>query len=195
MAAGVQDIEVGFEEAVSRLPFHVRDEAVLETRNKNKDDLKCHYYRHRSKLPTEPFPPHSKASSRRHHKSRHWGNWASGGHGMQAFFLDSGHKSSGTGVFLPQGAGTNFQLSRRPVCSTVLLPSRVVQALNLNVHELGLRIPPRRDSKSNNTSRGREFNSSLKNKYGKDDVLTKRCVISQNENSSPEIYLPKEWTY
>lgn len=27
-------------------------------------------------------------------------------------------------------------------CSPVLLPSRVVQALNLNVHELGLQIKP-----------------------------------------------------
>lgn len=31
-----------------------------------------------------------------------------------------------------------------PACSPVLLPSWVVQALNLNVHELGLQISPRR---------------------------------------------------
>ncbi|XWS46810.1 hypothetical protein CRYUN_Cryun14cG0100400 [Craigia yunnanensis] len=198
MAAGFEDIEVGFEEAISWLPSHVLDEAVLETRYKNKDDVKYHYHRHRSKLPTEPFTPHSKASSRRHHKPRYSGNWASGGPGMQAFFLDSGKKSCGTGVFLPQRAGTNFQSSRRPACSPVLLPSRVVQALNLNVHELGLQISPRRDPQNNNTSRGggELNNSSLNNKNGKKDhVSTKRCVISQNENSSPEIFLPKEWTY
>ncbi len=34
-------------------------------------------------------------------------------------------------------------------CSPVLLPSRVVQALNLNVHTLGLQIPPRQGSASN----------------------------------------------
>ena len=34
-------------------------------------------------------------------------------------------------------------------CSPVLLPSRVVQALNLNVHTLGLQISPRQGSASN----------------------------------------------
>ncbi|EOX94787.1 Uncharacterized protein TCM_004399 [Theobroma cacao] len=199
MAAVVEDIEVGFEEAMSWLPSHVLDEAVWDTK-KNRvlnlalfidDDMKYHSHRHRPKLPTEPFSSHSKASSRRHHKPRNWSNWASGGPGMQAFFLDSGQKSCGTGVFLPQRAGNNFQSSRKPACSPVLLPSRVVQALNLNVHELGLQISPRRDPK-NNTRRG-DLNS-LNNKNGK-DVSTKRCVISQNENTSPEIFLPKEWTY
>ncbi|XWS36290.1 hypothetical protein CRYUN_Cryun20dG0073000 [Craigia yunnanensis] len=87
---------------------------------------------------------HSKDSSRRHQKPRYSGNWASGGPGMQAFSLDSGQKSCGTGVFLPRRGGTNFQSSRSPACSPVLLPSRVVQALNFNVHELGLQISPRR---------------------------------------------------
>ncbi|XWS31591.1 hypothetical protein CRYUN_Cryun23aG0089400 [Craigia yunnanensis] len=170
MAAGVQDIEVGQEEAMLWLPSHVHDGPILETKNK-KDDVKYHYHhRHRSKLPTEPFPPHSKASSRRHHKPRYSTNWASGGPGMQAIFLDSGQKSCGTGVFLPQRVGTNFQSSRRP------------------------------DSKNNKTTRGGElnsFNNSNRNyRNGKDDVSTKRCVISlQNENCSPEIFLPKEWTY
>ncbi|XWS76417.1 hypothetical protein CRYUN_Cryun01aG0174400 [Craigia yunnanensis] len=123
-AAGVEDIEVGFEEVMSWLPSHVLDESILESKKK-KDAVKYHYHRHCSKLPTEPFPP------------------ASGGPGMQAFFIDSGQQSCGTGVFLPRIAGTNFQSSRRPACSPVLLPSRVVQALKLNVHELGLQISPR----------------------------------------------------
>ncbi|XVF72421.1 hypothetical protein PTKIN_Ptkin12aG0120000 [Pterospermum kingtungense] len=200
MAAVIEDVEVGFEEAISCLPSHVLDEAILETKKK-KDDVKYHYHRHRSKLPTEPFPPHSKASWRRNQQPRYSGNWESGGPGMQAFFLDSGHKSCGTGVFLPQRAGTDFQSSRRPACSPVLLPRRVVQALNLNVHEIGLQISPRRDPKNNtNTTRGggelNSLNTNSSNKNGKDQVVTtKRCVISQNENSSPEIFLPKEWTY
>lgn len=33
---------------------------------------------------------------------------------MRAIFLGSGHGSCGTGVFLPQGAGTNSQPSNRP---------------------------------------------------------------------------------
>ncbi|XP_022727866.1 uncharacterized protein LOC111283546 [Durio zibethinus] len=214
MAVGVEDIEVGFEEAMSWLPSYVLDEALVETGNKNQaaaddsvekivfiiglllilqDDVKYHYHHHRSKLPTEPLPPHSKASSRWHHKPRYSSKWASGGPGMQAFFLHSGQKSCGTGVFLPQRAGTNFQSSRRPACSPVLLPFRVVQALKLNVHELGLQISSRRDHKTN-TSKGGEL-SSFNNKNEKDHVSIKRCVISQNESSSPEILLPKEWTY
>ncbi|XVF32590.1 hypothetical protein REPUB_Repub17cG0095300 [Reevesia pubescens] len=200
--AGVEDIDqVGFEEAMSWLPSYVLDEAILsENNNKKKDDLKYHYNhrQYRSKLPTDhhPFPPHSKANWRRHQKPRNWGNWTSGGPGMQAFFLDSDQKSCGTGVFLPQRAGTNFQSNRRPACSPVLLPSRVVQALNLNVHELGLQISPRRDPKyNNNSTRDGDLKNSLNNKNGKDNVSTKCCVISQNENASPDIFLPKEWTY
>ncbi|XVF21784.1 hypothetical protein REPUB_Repub12eG0120000 [Reevesia pubescens] len=202
MAAGVEDIEViGFEEAMSWLPSHVlHDDAIWETKQKKDDVIKYHYLHrhHRSKLPLEPFPSNPKAISRRHQKPRYLGNRASGGPGMQAFFLDSGQKSSGTGVFLPQRAGTNFQSSRRPGCSPVLLPSRVVQALNLNVHELGLQMSPRpADPKSNTTTTTRvgDHLNSFNNKNGKDHVSTKRCVISQNENSSPEIFLPKEWTY
>ncbi|PPS19079.1 hypothetical protein GOBAR_AA01485 [Gossypium barbadense] len=139
-AASVEDIEVGFEEAMSWLPSHVLDEAIWETKIK-KDDVNCNYHRHRSKLPAQPFFQPWRGSWRRHQKPRYCGNGgASGGPGMQAFFLDSGQKSCGTGVFLPQRAGTISHSSRRPV----LLPSRVVQALNLNVHELGLQISPRR---------------------------------------------------
>ncbi|OMP07834.1 hypothetical protein CCACVL1_01213 [Corchorus capsularis] len=198
MAAGVvvEDIdEVGFEEAMSCLPSHVLHEAIWETKHNNKVDVKYHYHNHRSKSPpTEPFSPHSKGSPRRHthNKPRYSGNWASGGPGMQAFFLDSSPKSCGTGVFLPQkpGIGNNFQSTRRPACSPVLLPSRVVHALNLNVRELGLQISPRRDPKNNNTRSGDYKN-------GGKDVSTKRCAnnISQYENCSPEIFLPKEWTY
>ncbi|KAK0580891.1 hypothetical protein LWI29_007519 [Acer saccharum] len=88
--------------------------------------------------------------------------------------------------------GTNFQPSKKPACSPVLLPSRVVQALNINVHAIGLRISPPQDSK--NKLKGGECIDSVKNKSG-NDVSAKRCVTSQNQSSSPDIFLPKEWTY
>ncbi|XP_039017021.1 uncharacterized protein LOC120147797 [Hibiscus syriacus] len=153
-AAGLEGNELCFEEAMSWLPSHVLDEAIWET-NKTKDDVKYnyHHHRHRSKLPVKSCSP---VGLRRHQKPRYWGGSASGGPGMQAFFLDSGKRSSGTGVFLPQRAGTNFYSNRKPdnfiliyiffsqLCSPVLLPCRVVQALNLNVQELGLQLSPRR---------------------------------------------------
>ncbi|XP_030946614.1 uncharacterized protein LOC115971075 [Quercus lobata] len=110
---------------------------------------------------------------------------------MQAIFLESGRRSGGTGVFLPQRAKTNFQPNKKPACSLILLPSRVVQALNLNVHALGLPVSPQEDDKT----KGRDCNSNI-NKNDKD--LQAQCcasVISHNQSSSPEIFLPKEWTY
>ncbi|XVE73153.1 hypothetical protein DITRI_Ditri11bG0094300 [Diplodiscus trichospermus] len=155
---------------MSWLPSRDLDEGILETKKK--------------------------ASLRQRHKPRYTCNRASGGPGMQTFILDiSGQKSSGTGVFLPQGAGSNFQSSRRPASSPVILPSQVVQTLNLNVHELGLQLSRRPDPRNNTTARGGELNSlNNNNKNGKDDESTELCVISLRKNS-PEILLPKEWTY
>ena len=132
-----------------------------------------------------------KSSSRPQHRQKNGPNWAAGGPGMQAIFLESGRRSCGTGVFLPQRVETNFQSKKKPACSPVLLPSRVVQALNLNVHALGLQISPRQDAKSG--TKDRDCNSDI-NKNGK-DLQAQCCVLSQNQNSSPEIFLPKEWTY
>ncbi|XP_022953989.1 uncharacterized protein LOC111456382 isoform X1 [Cucurbita moschata] len=119
-------------------------------------------------------------------------NWTAGGHGMQAIFLDCGRQLGGTGVFLPRGTGsTNYQPNKKPACSMVLVPARVVQALNLDVQALGLQISPRKDPKINQN--GRECNSMVKNKKGKD---VKCSFVSRNQaHSSQEIFLPKEWTY
>ncbi|KAH9324555.1 hypothetical protein KI387_004733, partial [Taxus chinensis] len=62
-----------------------------------------------------------------------------GGSGMRAVFLGpngSGRESGGTGVFLPRRVGNSSDLRRKPACSTVLLPSRIVQALNLNIEDI-----------------------------------------------------------
>ncbi|KAL5973500.1 hypothetical protein ACLOJK_030151 [Asimina triloba] len=66
------------------------------------------------------------------------------GSGMRAVFLGSSgtmRESCGTGVFLPRGAGTPPESRKKPTCSTVLLPARVVQALNLNLDEMGAAHP------------------------------------------------------
>ncbi|KAJ0112062.1 hypothetical protein Patl1_03400 [Pistacia atlantica] len=169
----VEDGEVGFEEGLSWLPSHVLDEAFSDT----------HHHLQQSK--TSPRP---------HQRPKIPSKWASRGSGMQAIFLESGQKSCGTGVFLPQRGGANFQPSRKPACSPVLLPSRVVQALNLNVHAIGLQISPRKDSKADNL-KGGDCNNSVKNKSTGNDVSAKCGVTSQHQSSSPEIFLPKEWTY
>ncbi|KAJ7942531.1 Phosphoglycerate mutase [Quillaja saponaria] len=180
-----EDGDVGFEEAIAWLPSCVLDDQACDStkvfmmRHHN-----CEQLQYRPKSAAEPPLLHSKPSSRPYQRPKHNNNWASGGHGMRAVFLDSSQKSGGTGVFLPQTAATHFKPSKKPACAPVLLPARVVQALNLNVHALGLQISPRLDS--NKTNR----------KYNIDkDVAKQCCVISQNQNSSPELFLPKEWTY
>ncbi|XP_004290660.1 PREDICTED: uncharacterized protein LOC101291982 [Fragaria vesca subsp. vesca] len=128
-------------------------------------------------------------------------NWVSGGHGMQAVFLDSAQKSrGGTGVFLPQRAGTDFHSKKKPVCAPVLLPNRVIQALNLNVHALGLHISPK-DRHRKRFRSGHEDDDSQDCMSPRDKIsgskVDEQCyIISENQtNSSPELCLPNEWTY
>nr|XP_043612256.1 uncharacterized protein LOC122583950 [Erigeron canadensis] len=138
--------------------------------------------------PLLPSPPNWKSYSKPDQKPGK--NWAAGGPGMQAVFLDSRQRTCGTGVFLPRTAGTEVEKPRKPAFAPVLLPSRVVQALNLNVHGLGLQIKPR---EQNNNVKESECNQ-IRNKKSR-DVPSQICVITQNRSSSPEIFLPKEWTY
>lgn len=158
-----------------------------------------HQQRHR-KSPTEPRSQcplqYSKATSKPTY-SHQWPRLANGGPGMQAIFIESKQRSYGTGVFIPQiSATTNFQPSKiKPACATVLLPARVVEALNLNVHALGVQISPPQVHKYDPRCGAVYNNNSTKKKSDQKDVSQHCSVISQNQSSSPEIFLPKEWTY
>ncbi|KQK05958.1 splicing factor 1 [Brachypodium distachyon] len=60
--------------------------------------------------------------------------------GMRAVFLappGAKRERNGTGVFLPRPAGAPAEPKKKPSCSTVLVPARVVHALNLNLDDLG----------------------------------------------------------
>ncbi|XP_006654494.1 splicing factor 1 [Oryza brachyantha] len=60
--------------------------------------------------------------------------------GMRAVFLappGAKRERNGTGVFLPRPAGSPAEPKKKTGCSTVLVPARVVQALNLNLDDLG----------------------------------------------------------
>ncbi|KAL2991985.1 hypothetical protein AAZX31_10G025600 [Glycine max] len=128
------DGEVGFEEGMLWLPSHVLNEACgtkvcLRNRHqKFQNHQQMHQQRHH-KSPGEPKSQYSKSGSRSSYQRP---KLANGGPGMRAIFLGSTHRSCGTGVFLPQRAGTNFQPSKRPACAPILVPAGVIQALNLN---------------------------------------------------------------
>lgn len=122
------------------------------------------------------------------------------GSGMRAVFINgSGARrgSAGTGVFLPRHAGSRVEPKKKPTCSTtVLLPARVVQALNLELDGMGV---PKRGT-------GAYFDQ--------EDMFVSRSNITQQQqqqlrsnggfskpassvtSSSHEHHLlPQEWTY
>ncbi|KAI3668182.1 hypothetical protein L6452_43259 [Arctium lappa] len=195
------------DEGLPWLPSCVLDESIeiCEEDDHHFYSKQRSYNKHRHQLPSGrksvpvavqppllPSPPHWKSFSKPDQKPKHPTNWTTGGPGMQAVFLDSSQQSCGTGVFLPRTAGTDYvEKPRKPAFAPVLLPSRVVQALNLNVRGLGLQIKPR---DHNNNVRGLECDR-IRNKKKSRDSSSQICVIAQNRSSSPEIFLPKEWTY
>ncbi|OMO94359.1 hypothetical protein CCACVL1_06043 [Corchorus capsularis] len=119
------------------------------------------------------------------------------GSGMRAMFLGgSGNnvkrECAGTGVFLPRRYGNNNNNPPEPRkksgCSTVLLPAKVVQALNLNFDDSNNHVQP-------------HFNASFASNY--DALVARRnAVLTQARRSyrqegglNHEIRLPQEWTY
>ncbi|XP_073290717.1 uncharacterized protein [Primulina huaijiensis] len=138
--------------------------------------------------PLTQYRDNSRRPIQRAERRRHQPNRAAtagvAGAGMQAIFLGSNQKSTGTGVFLPRRDGIDPKFSKKPAVSPVLLPSRVVHALNLNVRELGQKIKPQPGEPKNGTVKNTEEKSKNNNEEDDDDI----CL-------SPEIYLPEEWTY
>ncbi|GMI96468.1 hypothetical protein like AT3G54000 [Hibiscus trionum] len=115
-------------------------------------------------------------------------NWS----GMRAVFLGNPNgkrESVGTGVFLPRRVGNSSEPRKKPACSTVLVPARVAQALNLNLDEVGARPQPHHP----------RFNSSFTSDA---DALRLRGGGNQRQRNlrppqetSHELRLPQEWTY
>ncbi|XP_055809168.1 uncharacterized protein LOC129877667 [Solanum dulcamara] len=108
------------------------------------------------------------------------------GSGMRAVILGNPgpkRECAGTGVFIPRRVGTPTETRKKPGCSTVLLPDRVVQALNLN-------LQPQVQPRCNN---GRVL------KYRNNNVGDQQWLNLRSQPPvaamSQELQLPKEWTY
>jgi hypothetical protein len=138
-----------------------------------------------------------------------------GGSGMRAVFLGSngtGRESSGgTGVFLPRTVGSN-ESKRKSACSTVLLPSRIVQVLNLNVEGMNSMSRPNPGSSSPPASmvkgnlRSPPPLASSPYPYGTPPATAEVKKVGQNDVQpsvqahrevprASEPCLPTEWTY
>ncbi|KAG9457945.1 hypothetical protein H6P81_002453 [Aristolochia fimbriata] len=179
-------VVLGLEEARLWLPAHVLDEPSDPD------------WQQRRRPPPEKAPPqnydHSftKPGWKLRHKPKFPANRARGGPGMQAVFLDSGQKSCGTGFFLPRQAG---QINRKTGCSPVLLPCRVVQALNLDVHSLGTPLSPQREVAEKNNNEVELASNKNFDDITPENRFQKGDVFSKSYGASPEIFLPKEWSY
>lgn len=115
------------------------------------------------------------------------------GSGMQAVFLGNPvakRESTGTGVFLPRQIGSSAPTEprKKPACSTVLLPAKVVQALNLNLDEIGAQ--PRFNGSYN-------LDSDAALRFGDCNgyLNQRRDFRPQQGRNTPDLRLPQEWTY
>jgi hypothetical protein len=95
----------------------------------------------------------------------------------------------GTGVFLPRPYGTPLPESRKKTsCAPVLVPAKVIHALNLNIDDFNGGRQPRF---SNDFSVDYDALLARKNAL----VLQQRLRMQREEAASYENRLPQEWTY
>ncbi|GMI69742.1 hypothetical protein like AT3G54000 [Hibiscus trionum] len=118
------------------------------------------------------------------------------GSGMRAVFLGNPtakRECAGTGVFLPRRIGAPSEPRKKPACPTVLLPARVVQALNLNLDEMGAQPQVNPRFNANFTA---DTDAALKLGSG-GNVLgnQKQRNFRQHQGINHEVGLPQEWTY
>ncbi|KAL5550201.1 hypothetical protein UlMin_000377 [Ulmus minor] len=116
---------------------------------------------------------------------------------MRAVFLGNNggkRECAGTGVFLPRQIGANPPETRKKTaCSTVLVPARVVQALNLNLDDMRVQsqIQPPLNGRFNPES-------DVTLRLRSDNVVSHQKRIVRPPPTAPmshEIRLPQDWTY
>ncbi|XP_027068035.1 uncharacterized protein [Coffea arabica] len=131
------------------------------------------------------------------------------GSGMRAVFLGNPNikrECAGTGVFLPRRFGTPAVSRKKSGCSTVLLPDRVVQTLNLNLNKEGVDVPAQPAYNAGRASdydagalRYRNSSSSSSSSAGgmgqqQRGGLRQQAAV-MNHQQVPELRLPQEWSY
>ncbi|XP_077216613.1 uncharacterized protein LOC143851155 isoform X2 [Tasmannia lanceolata] len=121
-------------------------------------------------------------------------NQVGSGSGMRALFLGgsgSRKESAGTGFFLPRRVGNPTDVRKKPACSTVLLPARVVQALNLNLDEMGNAQPRFHGSFIHDHEAMLAPTIALQSPQKRNNLRPHQPPPPSNQ----EIRLPPEWTY
>ncbi|GKV05929.1 hypothetical protein SLEP1_g17877 [Rubroshorea leprosula] len=112
------------------------------------------------------------------------------GSGMRAGFPGnpSGkRKCAGTGVFLPPRVGCTTETRKKPECCTILLQGKVVQALNLNLDEIGPQPHFNRSYTLGTDAAMRAGNANI--------FSNQRRNFKPQQGMNDELRLPQEWTY
>ncbi|XP_065027174.1 uncharacterized protein LOC135651204 [Musa acuminata AAA Group] len=119
------------------------------------------------------------------------------GSGMRAVFLNSsgaGKESAGTGVFLPGTASNKLAPRKKTGCSTVLVPDRVVQVLNLRLEDFAAHPRfPGGFVLTHEALLGRS-NAALSHQK-KNRHLNCQPPTAVAEAAADEIRLPRDWSY
>ncbi|MCD7472904.1 hypothetical protein HAX54_014321 [Datura stramonium] len=125
------------------------------------------------------------------------------GSGMHAVFLGNPgpkRECAGTGVFLPRRMGTQTETRKKQGCSTVLLPDRVVQALNLNLKAMDVRHQNQVQARCYQggsgltPSSGSKYPNNIAVEQQRRNLRTGNAY-SQPATMSQELLLPQDWTY
>ncbi|XP_039047628.1 uncharacterized protein LOC120188188 [Hibiscus syriacus] len=124
-------------------------------------------------------------------------NRMANGSGMQAVYLNNAtakRECAGTGVFLPPRIGAPSEHRKKPACPTVLLPARVVQALNLNLNEIEAQPQLHPRFNANFTA---DTDAAMKKLQSGENVFAnqKQRNFRQHQGINHEVGLPQEWTY
>ncbi|XP_010455930.1 PREDICTED: uncharacterized protein LOC104737451 isoform X1 [Camelina sativa] len=188
------EIIIGHKDRQIWSPSHVLQDPLFDhsTKHQLQKSVKNHHHYHNHnhgnggfRLPGAP-PLRETFSKNYNSRQKQQSNWqrSKGEDRMQAFFLVSpGRTTSGTGVFLPATA-SHTPTKKKSACSPVLLPTRVVQALNLNIHNNGIHIsPPHPDIRENNLKKKSEM------------LVMPMKIEGETPIDSPEKLLPDEWIY
>nr|VDC81042.1 unnamed protein product [Brassica rapa] len=173
---------IGHSDREIRLPSHVLQDPLFDHSNKHQVYILHNSFINHNHHGSEGFRRPGAPPSNSFRETFPWqNNWQMSKREdqMQAFFLvPPARKASGTGVFLP--ASACHLPTKKTACSTVLLPVRVVQALNLNVHNKRIHVSPRSE---NNSKKKSEM------------VETPANIEVETLIDSPENLLPEEWIY
>ncbi|XP_073272089.1 uncharacterized protein [Primulina huaijiensis] len=114
--------------------------------------------------------------------------------GMKAVFLgecETRSKRTGTGVFLPRNMGATSVETRKQTGCPVLVPDRVVRALNMNLKSMDLQQPQSLTKRSDLL----EANEALKHGNMISTAEQRRTLRPVPASMNQTLKLPQEWTY